>query len=103
MENLIAKASEIAAIVAAMPEIETANVWTKIAGKERIYIEVIRTDRDGKRYGGSGGKCYIDLNSGKVLAEKNGYNGTFYVNSFTKDFHVENGTTDKIRAIVAAA
>lgn len=33
----------------AMPEIETVKVWTKVAGKESIYIDVIRTDRDGKR------------------------------------------------------
>lgn len=102
MTNLITKAAELTAAVSAMPEVETAEAWTKVAGKERVYIEVIRTDRDGKRYGGSGGKCYIDLGTGKVMASATGYNKTFYLNSFTKEFHTTNGTTDKIRAIVAA-
>ncbi|ODN69577.1 hypothetical protein [Methylobrevis pamukkalensis] len=101
MTTLIENATQIAAAIAAMPEVESARVWASVPGKERIYVEVIRTDIDGKRYGGSGGQCWVDLNTGAVLAKTDKYNGTFYCNSFTKAFHVANSTTDKIRAVVA--
>ena len=101
MTNLIENAAEIASEIARMQEIESSSVWTKVEGKERIYVEVIRTDADGNRFGGSGGQCWVDLNSGRVLAKTGGYNGSFYINSYTKSFHSGNGTTDKIRAIVA--
>ena len=103
MTDLIQKAEAIAAKVAAMPEVEDANVWTRAAGKERIYVNVIRTTREGKRYGGNGGTAIIDLNTGRVVKGANGYNGSIYCNSFTKDFHENKGTTDKIREIVAQA
>jgi hypothetical protein len=101
MTTLIDDAAALATMIAAMPEVESARAWTSVPGKERIYVEVIRTDVDGKRYGGNGGQCWVDLNTGAVLAKNDRYNGTFYFNSFTKSFHVANGTTDKIRAIVA--
>ena len=101
--HLIENANEIAAQIEAMPEIESVNVWTKVAGKERIYVDVIRTTQDGTRYGGSGGRCFVDLNTGRVLKDSNGYNGSIYLNTYTKDFHTERKTTDLIRAIIAAA
>lgn len=102
MSKLIENATKIAAAIGELPEIESVNLWSSVAGKERIYIELIRTDRDGKRYGGVGGKCYLDLQNGRLLGSNSGYNGSIYCNSFTKDYHTENGTAAKIRAIVAA-
>lgn len=102
MTNVLEKIEEIAAAVRAMPEVEDVKVWASVRWKERIYVDVIRTDREGDIFGGSGGTCYIDLTSGRVIAQSKGYNGSIYINSFTKSFHTERGTTDKIRAIIAA-
>ena len=94
--TMISNASAILDTLKEMKEIESASIWNKVHGKERIYIEVIRTDRDGKRYGGSGGKCYLDLITGEVMSSNSGYNKSFYINSFTKSFHEDNKTTEKI-------
>jgi hypothetical protein len=103
MTTLIEKAPAIAAALTALDFIESATVWTKVAGKERIYVEVMRADRDGGRFGGVGGKMHIDLTTGKVMSLKTGYNGTCYCNSYTADFHKANGSVAKILAIVSEA
>lgn len=95
--------NEIMSTLNEMAEIDNIKAWTKVSGKERIYIDVIRTDREGNRYGGSGGSCYLDLATGKVVTHAKGYNKTIFINSYTKDFHTENGTIKKIEDTVRIA
>lgn len=103
MTTLIEKAPAIVQALSALDFIESATAWTKVPGKERIYVEVMRADRGGNRFGGVGGKMYIDLSTGKVMSAKTGYNGTCYCNSYTADFHKGNGTVAHILRIAAEA
>lgn len=100
MTNMIEKSAEIAARIQDIAGVESANVWTKVAGKERIYIELMRADSDGKRYGGQGAKIYLDLNTGKVVSGRDGYNRSPYINSFTKRYHEDADTLAKIEAAI---
>lgn len=89
--------TEITAKIAALPFVEKASAWTKVAGKERIYIDLKRYDRNGKIFGGVGGSCYIDIASGKLMHGTNGYNDSAFCNSYTKRYHEDNDSFGKIK------
>lgn len=93
--------TEALTAIQALPFVESVNLWTKVAGKERIYIELRRYTKDGKVFGGFGGKVYIDLTNGKVMKDHRGYNDTQYFNSYTLAAHTEMGSTAKLKEIAA--
>ena len=93
--------TEALTTIHALPFVESVNLWTKVAGKERIYIEVKRYTRDGKVFGGFGGKVYIDLTNGKVMKDHHGYNDSCYFNSYTQAAHTEMGSIAKLKEIAA--
>lgn len=93
--------AEIATAVAAIDGVVSANLWTSVSGKERIYIEFTRVWADGKMDESVGGKSYLDINSGKIVSGTNGYNRSPFINSHTKRFHDDNGTFAKIEAILS--
>jgi hypothetical protein len=101
--NLIQNADKIAANIRDISGIVEANVWKKVAGKERIYITLMRADSNGKNFGGEGGRIYLDLNSGEVVTGKSGYNGTPFYNTYTLHFHSDNDTLSKIKQCAARA
>jgi hypothetical protein len=94
--------TEALAAIQALPFVEAASLWTKVAGKERIYIELKRYNRDGTVFGGFGGKVYIDLTTGKVIKDYRGYADTQYFNSYTLAAHTEMGSTAKLKEIALA-
>lgn len=100
MTTLIQKADEIVEKIREITGVKEANIWKNVVGKERIYITLMRADSKGKDYGGGGGKVYLDLNSGNVIAPTNGYNGTPFYNSYTLRFHRDNDTLVKIEQTV---
>lgn len=94
------KCEEIAARAKQIAGVNSASIWTSVAGKERVYIDLMRADKQGHDYGGVGGRVYVDVNSGKIVAGKDGYNGTPFFNSYTKSYHEANGTIAKIAAAI---
>lgn len=88
--------------IAALEAVENAEQWTRVPGKERIYIELMRVDKNHKRFGGSGGRIYFDLNAAKVITHRRGYGHTPFYNSYTFSFHTEKNTISAIQEIVDA-
>lgn len=90
---------EVATKIAALPFVEKAAAWTKVPGKERIYIDLKRYDTNGRVFGGVGGTCYIDISTGKLMYRTDGYADSPFCNSYTLRFHRENESFTKIKEV----
>lgn len=49
--------------------INSANLWNKVSGKERVYLDTSKQNGGRMWNGGKGySQCYIDLNSNTLIA-----------------------------------
>jgi len=81
---------ELRTAVCSLPGVTDATVWTKVPGKERLYVSTTKRN-GGKNWNGGVGysTCYIDLNTGRVVM--NGEAG-----AATRRYHNEIGTHDAL-------
>lgn len=104
MTSILTAADEVLEKIAALDVVESAKLWTSVPGKQRIYIEMLRVDRNGRRYGGAGSQgLYIDLNAGALVRGRNGYNGGTFINSLCSSYHAGRRSLGMIEAIIAEA
>lgn len=94
MNTKISKIDELVAAISDLKGIEGARLWDRVPGKERIYLDTVKQN-GGRRWNGGLGytECYVDLNSGEVVA--NGEAG-----AATRKWHAEIGTFESATRIV---
>lgn len=83
----------IAARIADLPGVQTVKAWTRIPGKERLYIDL--TKYNGGRYwnGGKGNTIVVHID-GRIDV------GDSWAGAATYRRHREMGTLEAIEAIV---
>jgi hypothetical protein len=88
---------EIQTAVCSLPGVTGANLWTKVPGKERLYIDTTKYN-GGKNWNGGKGfsTCYIDLNTAKVVMDGE-------AGAATRNRHNELGTRDALETIAKNA
>lgn len=94
--------TKIAAAIAALPGVESAKPWTKVAGDERIYIELSRYGPNGGLFGGVGAKLYWSVAAGKLKVVQQSFGGLglkTYINGHTSAAHDDMGTIPAIKAV----
>jgi hypothetical protein len=80
------------------PGVIGANAWTRVPGKERIYVDLEKLNGGRNWNGGIGHRVVVDLNDGSVKLDTQ--YGRTWAGGATRDFHTENDTLGKIAAVV---
>ena len=83
----------IAARIADLPGVQSARAWTRVPGKERIYIDLTKYN-GGKYWNGGKGNTVIVHIDGRIEVGDN------WAGAATYRRHQEMGTIEKIEAIV---
>ena len=75
--------------------VENANLWTRVPGKERVYVDTVKLN-GGKSWNRGLGyiECFIDLNTGDVVMRGE-------AGARTRKYHKEKGTEDALKEIAA--
>jgi hypothetical protein len=91
------KLQTVADQIAKLRGVTDVRVWTKVAGKERVYIETTKHN-GGRNWNGGVGftTCYVEATTGKLVVWGE-------AGAATRKYHDENGTWDSIREIVKSA
>lgn len=90
--NLAALAEKIAAL----PGVQSARAWTRVPGKERVYIDLVSYN-GGKHWNGGRGNTIVVHIDGRIEV------GDQWAGAKTYNRHREMGTLEKIEAIVNGA
>ena len=76
-----------------LPGVQTVRVWNRVAGKERIYVDLIKFN-GGKYWNGGKGATVVVHIDGRIEVRDN------WAGAATYRRHKEMGTLEKIEAIV---
>ncbi len=100
LKNLTLDVSTLQAIadkVKLVPGVRSANLWTKVPGKEAVYIELTLINARGERRRGVGGK-FVFTRDGRLRGgNPHGAFSKWAADQTNADYHLELKTTDKIR------
>jgi hypothetical protein len=85
---------KLSAEIATVEGVQSATAWTRVPGKERIYVELISLN-GGRHWNGGRGAVLEVLADGTIREPRT------FAGARTAKYHLhENGTIEKIRAIV---
>jgi hypothetical protein len=79
--------------IAKVDGVQSASAWTRVPGKERVYVELISLN-GGRRWNAGRGAILEVLADGTVREPRQ------WSGARTAQYHLENHTLEKIRAIV---
>jgi len=85
--------AHLAARIEKIPGVQSARAWTRVPGKERIYIDLTKYN-GGKYWNGGKGNTVIVHIDGRIEVGDN------WAGAATYRRHQEMGTIEKIEAIV---
>jgi len=89
----ITNLAALAAKIAELPGVQSARAWTRVPGKERIYIDLVSYN-GGKHWNGGRGNTIVVHIDGRIEV------GDQWAGATTYRRHQEMGTLDAIEAIV---
>lgn len=89
----------MAAEIERLPGVMSATAWTKVAGRERIYVDL--TSHNGGRSWNAGVGCrfVIEVSTGRLVRDP----AYSWAGAATRARHNELGTLDAIRSVLVAA
>lgn len=87
----------VAAEMATVQGVQSARAWTKVAGKERVYVELTKHNGGKNWHGGKGGAFVLVAATNRMELDANGWAG-----AATRNWHSDNNTLALLRAAVNA-
>lgn len=98
MEKIIDLAT-IATRIAELPGVQSARVWDRVPGKERIYVDLTKHNGGRRWNGGVGHRVVVHAAGRRVELDPR----SEWAGAATRDRHEELGTIEAIEEIVASA
>jgi hypothetical protein len=91
----------IATQLQTLPGVRSANLWTKIPGKEAVYIDLTYVNRRGERRRGVGGRFILRKNGKLTGGMPRGSWSTWAADPQHANYHDEKGTSKSIRELLS--
>jgi hypothetical protein len=82
-----------------LPQIKRVETWTRIPGKERMYLHLVKRDGNQFHRGGVGHVIYVDLRTGFVCYD---HRRSAWAGPRTQAFHQKNRTLQAVRDLVTS-
>lgn len=83
--------------ISQIPGVVSVNLWTKIPGKERIYVDLSKHNGGANWNSGIGHRVVVNADGSAGLDERADWAG-----AATRNWHSENDTVAKIYAAIEA-
>mgnify|MGYP005811810309 CR=1 FL=1 len=90
--------TQLASEIRALPGVQAANVWARVAGHEAIYVELTKQN-GGRAWNGGSGRVLVVSATGACDWKR----GSEWAGATTRKHHEELGTFEAVQALAAAA